>query len=128
MLVIALTIAVAPPSIANILHNRWKNKIERAIPEFLRDLATASKTGIPLPHCTGTCLQKTLRPPHRRTKGFGIPHELGNDFQRSHGRIRKKNRSTHSQKKANSSKSQKQASMAETYPTFSKEQQYTWKA
>ena len=48
MIVIALTIAVAPPSIANIIHNRWKTKIEKAIPEFLRDLATASKTGIPL--------------------------------------------------------------------------------
>ena len=48
MIVIAITIAVAPPSIANIIHNRWKAKIERATPEFLRDLATASKTGIPL--------------------------------------------------------------------------------
>jgi archaeal flagellar protein FlaJ len=48
MLVIALTIAVAPPAFANIIHNRWKSKIERAAPEFLRDLATASRTGIPL--------------------------------------------------------------------------------
>jgi archaeal flagellar protein FlaJ len=48
MMVIALTIAVAPPAIANIIHNRWKNKIERATPEFLRDLAVASRTGIPL--------------------------------------------------------------------------------
>ncbi len=48
MIIIALTIAVAPPSIANVIHNHWKNKIEKALPEFLRDLATASKTGIPL--------------------------------------------------------------------------------
>ena len=48
MIVIALTIAVAPPSVASIIHNRWKNKIEKATPEFLRDLATASRTGIPL--------------------------------------------------------------------------------
>jgi archaeal flagellar protein FlaJ len=48
MIVIALTIAIAPPSIATVIHNRWKNKIEKALPEFLRDLATASKTGIPL--------------------------------------------------------------------------------
>ena len=48
MIVIALTIGVAPPSIASIIHNRWKNKIEKATPEFLRDLATASRTGIPL--------------------------------------------------------------------------------
>jgi archaeal flagellar protein FlaJ len=48
MMVIALTIAVAPPAAANIIHNSWKNKIERATPEFLRDLATASRTGMPL--------------------------------------------------------------------------------
>jgi flagellar protein FlaJ len=48
MLVIALAIGVAPPSVVSILHNRWKTKIEKATPEFLRDLATASRTGIPL--------------------------------------------------------------------------------
>jgi flagellar protein FlaJ len=48
MIVIALAIGVAPPSVVSILHNRWKIKIEKATPEFLRDLATASRTGIPL--------------------------------------------------------------------------------
>ena len=48
MMVIALTIGAAPPSVASIIHNRWKIKIEKATPEFLRDLATASRTGIPL--------------------------------------------------------------------------------
>jgi archaeal flagellar protein FlaJ len=48
ILVIALAIGVTPPSIVRIMHDRWKAKIEKATPEFLRDLATASKTGIPL--------------------------------------------------------------------------------
>ena len=48
MVVFALTIAVVPPSIAAVIRNRWKNKIEKATPEFLRDLATSSRTGIPL--------------------------------------------------------------------------------
>jgi flagellar protein FlaJ len=48
MMVIALTIGAAPPSVASIIHNRWKIKIEKATPDFLRDLATASRTGIPL--------------------------------------------------------------------------------
>ena len=48
MIVIALTIGIAPPSILGVLHNQWKSKIEKALPEFLRDLATSSKTGIPL--------------------------------------------------------------------------------
>jgi pilus assembly protein TadC len=47
-IVIALTVSVTPPSIASIIHNRWKNKIEKMTPEFMRDLATFSKTGMPL--------------------------------------------------------------------------------
>lgn len=48
MMVIALAIGAIPPSIAQIIHNKWKAKIEKATPEFLRDLSTASRTGIPL--------------------------------------------------------------------------------
>ncbi len=48
MIVVAFAIAVVPPGIAGIMHGRWKSKIEKSMPEFLRDLATSSKTGMPL--------------------------------------------------------------------------------
>jgi flagellar protein FlaJ len=48
ILVIAFTIGVTPPGIASVVHNRWKSKIEKATPDFLRDLATSFKTGMPL--------------------------------------------------------------------------------
>ena len=48
ILVIVFTIGVLPPGIASIIHDRWKNKIEKAIPEFLRDLSTSFRTGMPL--------------------------------------------------------------------------------
>ena len=48
MIVIALAIGIAPSSVVSTIHNRWKIKIEKATPDFLRDLATASRTGIPL--------------------------------------------------------------------------------
>ena len=48
LLIIAFTIGVAPPSFVTIIHNRWKNKIEKAMPEFLRDLATSIRTGMPI--------------------------------------------------------------------------------
>jgi flagellar protein FlaJ len=48
ILVIAFTVGVTPPGIATVIHNRWKNKIEKATPDFLRDLATSFKTGMPL--------------------------------------------------------------------------------
>jgi len=48
LLVIALAVGIAPPSFMSIIHNRWKNKIEKAMPEFLRDLATSIRTGVPI--------------------------------------------------------------------------------
>jgi len=47
-IVIAFTVAVAPLSIAGIIHGSWRHKIERAMPEFLRDLATSIRTGVPI--------------------------------------------------------------------------------
>jgi len=48
LLVVVFTVGVAPASIAGIIHNRWKNKIKNAMPEFLRDLATSIRTGVPM--------------------------------------------------------------------------------
>ena len=48
LLVVVFTVGVAPASVASIIHNRWKNKIEKAMPEFLRDLATSLRTGVPI--------------------------------------------------------------------------------
>jgi flagellar protein FlaJ len=48
MIVIGFTIAVTPPGIASVVHSRWKGKIEKSMPEFLRDLATSHQTGMPL--------------------------------------------------------------------------------
>lgn len=48
VLVIAFTVAILPPGIASVIHNRWANKIEKATPEFLRDLSTSFRTGMPL--------------------------------------------------------------------------------
>lgn len=48
LLIVVFTLGVAPPSLASIVHNDWRKKIERAMPEFLRDLATAVRTGVPI--------------------------------------------------------------------------------
>jgi len=47
-IVAAFTVAVAPLSLAGLIHSNWKHKIERAMPEFLRDLATSIQTGVPI--------------------------------------------------------------------------------
>jgi flagellar protein FlaJ len=48
ILILVFSVGVAPPSFAGIFHSRWKKKIETAIPEFLRDLGTSLKTGMPI--------------------------------------------------------------------------------
>ena len=48
MIVIGFIIGVVPPGIASIIHSRWKNKMEKSLPEFLRDIATSYHTGMPL--------------------------------------------------------------------------------
>jgi len=48
LLIVVFTVGVAPPSFASLIHNRWKKKIENAMPEFLRDLATSLRTGVPI--------------------------------------------------------------------------------
>jgi len=48
LLVVVFTVGVGPASFASIIHNRWKHRIEKAMPEFLRDLATSIQTGVPI--------------------------------------------------------------------------------
>jgi len=48
LLVVVFTVGVAPVSFVSIIHNRWKNSIEKAMPEFLRDLASSIRTGVPI--------------------------------------------------------------------------------
>jgi len=48
LLVVVFSVGVGPASFASIIHNRWKNNIEKAMPEFLRDLATSIRTGVPI--------------------------------------------------------------------------------
>lgn len=48
VIIAVFTIGVAPTSFASIIHSRWKNKIEKAMPDFLRDLATSIQTGVPI--------------------------------------------------------------------------------
>jgi archaeal flagellar protein FlaJ len=48
IIVVAFTIGVLPSGIASVFHNRWQNKIEKATPDFLRDISTSFKTGMPL--------------------------------------------------------------------------------
>jgi len=46
MFVVALIVAVMPPSMLDLLDRRWKRAIDSKIPEFIRDIADSQKTGM----------------------------------------------------------------------------------
>jgi len=80
MIVIAITIGVLPASVAQMFHNRWKDKIEKATPEFLRDLATASKTGIPLQLALEHASKRTYGPLTQEIKSLVSQMSWGMNF------------------------------------------------
>jgi flagellar protein FlaJ len=48
LLFLALILAIFPPSIVNYLDMRWRMSVDRNIPEFLRELSEAGRTGVTL--------------------------------------------------------------------------------
>jgi flagellar protein FlaJ len=48
LLFLALILAIFPPSIVNYLDMRWRMSVDKNIPEFLRELSEAGRTGVTL--------------------------------------------------------------------------------
>jgi len=48
LLFLALILAIFPPSIVNYLDVRWRMSVDKNIPEFLRELSEAGRTGVTL--------------------------------------------------------------------------------
>ncbi len=48
LLFLGLIIAIFPPAIVNYLDMRWRQSVDKNIPEFLRELSEAGRTGVTL--------------------------------------------------------------------------------
>jgi flagellar protein FlaJ len=48
LLFAALVVSLFPPAVVNILDSRWRNSVDRRIPDFLSDIAEAGRTGVTL--------------------------------------------------------------------------------
>jgi flagellar protein FlaJ len=48
LLVLSLVVTIFPPAIANFLDQRWRDEVDRRIPEFLADVSQAGRTGVTL--------------------------------------------------------------------------------
>ena len=48
ILILALMVALLLPAIINVMDNRWRDTLDNAIPNFLRELSEAGRTGVTL--------------------------------------------------------------------------------
>jgi flagellar protein FlaJ len=62
LLFLALIVSMFPPAVVNLLDGRWKASIDRHIPEFLRDLSEAGRTGVTLTRAIELSAQRKYGP------------------------------------------------------------------
>ncbi len=48
LILIALMVAISPPAVVNLIDSRWRAAVDNAIPNFLRELSEAGRTGVTL--------------------------------------------------------------------------------
>jgi flagellar protein FlaJ len=48
LIVLSLVVTIFPPAVANFLDQRWRDEVDRRIPEFLADVSQAGRTGVTL--------------------------------------------------------------------------------
>lgn len=48
LIFLALIIGIFPPAVVNFIDSRWKQNVDKHIPEFLRELSEAGRTGVTL--------------------------------------------------------------------------------
>ena len=83
LVVIAFAIAVTPPGIASVIHNRWRIKIETEMPEFLRDLSTSIQTGMPLQQALENVAKRNYGPLTAELKMLVAQISWGMTFQQA---------------------------------------------
>jgi len=59
---LGILIAIAPPSIAFYIDNRWREGIDANLPNLLRDIADAQRTGLSLPRAIAESSKRNYGP------------------------------------------------------------------
>jgi len=62
LIIIAVIIALFPPGMAEYVDTRWRNSVDKNIPEFLREVSEAGRTGVTLNRAVDLASQRRYGP------------------------------------------------------------------
>jgi flagellar protein FlaJ len=83
LIFLALIIALFPPAIINYVDMRWRLSIDKNIPEFLRELSEAGRTGVTLTRALDLASKRRYGPLSSELEGIVIKLSWGGNFEDS---------------------------------------------
>ncbi len=81
LLFLTVIVAIFPPAIVDLLDDRWKRIVDKNIPEFLRELSEAGRTGITLTRAIDLASQRKYGPLSSELKNVVIKLSWGTDLE-----------------------------------------------
>jgi flagellar protein FlaJ len=83
LLFLTLIIVIFPPAIINYLDMRWRLSIDKNIPEFLRELAEAGRTGVTLNRAIDLASKRRYGPLSSELQRIVVKLSWGGNFEES---------------------------------------------
>lgn len=83
LIFLALILALFPPAIINYVDMRWRLSIDKNIPEFLRELSEAGRTGVTLTRALDLASKRRYGPLSSELEGIVIKLSWGGNFEDS---------------------------------------------
>ena len=78
---ISLIVTIFPPALLDYMGARWKMTADKNIPEFLRELAEAGRTGVTLTRAIDIASKRKYGPLSSELKRIGVKLSWGGDFE-----------------------------------------------
>ena len=83
LIFLALIIALFPPAIINYVDMRWRLSVDKNIPEFLRELSEAGRTGVTLTRALDLASKRRYGPLSSELEGIVTKLSWGGNFEDS---------------------------------------------
>lgn len=81
LLFLALIVTLFPPALVDLLDDRWKRSIDKNIPEFLRELSEAGRTGITLTRAIELASERKYGPLSSELRNVVVKLSWGSDLE-----------------------------------------------
>jgi flagellar protein FlaJ len=80
LLFITVIVALFPPALVDLLDDRWKRSVDKNIPEFLRELSEAGRTGITLTRAIELASERKYGPLSSELRNVVVKLSWGSDL------------------------------------------------